>query len=70
MKRGCRFCVDLEAGGSGYLTAAGDLVGSPDLVEGFTAEHWDLVRAEAERRAALYEDKIGGMIVRITCEYG
>jgi|GEM_PF-6706295 hypothetical protein len=70
MKRGWRFGVDLEGGGSGYLTEAGDLVFSPNLVEGFTAENWDQVSAEGERRAGLYEDKIGEVILMITCEYG
>jgi len=69
MKKGWRFGVDLDGGGSGYLTEAGDLVGSADLVEGFTSDDWDLVSKEGERRAGLYEDKNGGVIVRIACEY-
>jgi len=69
-KYGWRFGVDLEGGGSGYLTEAGDLISSPGLVEGFTSGDWDEVSKEGQRRADLYEDKIGGEIVRITCEFG
>jgi len=69
MKRGWRFGVDLDGGGSGYLTEAGDLVGSADLVDGFKASDWDDVCRESDRRVDLYEDKIGGEITRVTCEY-
>lgn len=67
MNRLWKFYAETEDAGSGYLLASGDMVRDQTDVEDWIGEHL-AAQAEAERRADLYEEKIGGTIVRLVTE--
>ncbi len=61
-----KFAIETDEG-SGYLLSSGDVVHDKDDAADWSGTDLE-ADLEADRRADLYEEKIGGIITRITYE--